>query len=489
MSKPIVTSAYVLIASSNQPDIQSIAQLSGKRIAVVKGYAQEPYLDALQQVTKIHMSDNNEGFQAVREGRADFFLNNRANSEYFLVHDFATDLKIAMQLPYDRFPPLKLCFAFRSGNTALYDDFTTTLEHLPLSDIERVRKRWFLSNANTDTRSLLFTSEERQWIREHPVVKVGSGNDWAPFNFIDTDGTFKGVTKDYLDQLSQISGLQFELHVSHWQQTLDSLKEGELDLLPAALYDEKREAYGVFLKPHIHLRDLIYARADDDRIKSFKDLSGKRLVRIKGYATLNQFLPHLKDVEIIEVPSTIDMIRAVLNNDADAFLESQPTINHILKRNMLGGLKSIVQTISEPTTVHFLVKKDAHLLQSILMRSATAIMRRTCSLWSVRRSLLSSLITSLRTRTTFWDLQALSFASTFWMSTSAWPSRSSRRSPLKAKTPKTFSTITPARSTSKRANATSSPNSQPLMANTGTPTRSLPLQRCGSIRVTATVSC
>jgi serine phosphatase RsbU (regulator of sigma subunit)/ABC-type amino acid transport substrate-binding protein len=218
-----------------------------------------------------------------------------------------------------------------------------------------------------------FTDEEKAWIADNPVINVGSGDDWAPFNFVDKYGTFKGITKDYLDLIEEKSGLAVKLTVDKWAVVLQAFKEGKLDLLPAALYKKERENFGNFLPPHIKLRDFIYAREDDTTISRFEDLNGKTLVRIRGYAVLDPYLPHLKDVKIIEVGSVLELISAVHNKEADAFLEGQANINHVLKENMIGGLKSIAQTVSTPTTAHMLVKKDERILFDILKKSMQSI--------------------------------------------------------------------------------------------------------------------
>ncbi len=214
-----------------------------------------------------------------------------------------------------------------------------------------------------------FSVQEKEWIKMHPTIKVGSGNDWAPFNYLDQNGNFQGITQDYLDLIEKKSGLKIDLTVDKWSRVLDLFKQGKLDLLPAALYAKEREDFGTFLAPHLQLRDFIYARADDDTINAFSDLKGKRLARIKGYAVLDPYLKYLPDTTILEVDSTLGLINAVLNGKADAFLEAQATINHALKKNKIIGLKSIVQDVTPPTTVHMLVAKDKPVLAAILKKT------------------------------------------------------------------------------------------------------------------------
>jgi len=222
-------------------------------------------------------------------------------------------------------------------------------------------------------RSPSFTHQEKEWIKTHPIIKVGSGNDWIPFNFIDQDGVFKGITNDYLELIEQKSSLKIDLTVNKWSVILDMFEKGKLDLLPAALYNKERETYGIFLKPHIQFRNFIFTKIDDEEINSFDDLNGKRLARIKEYAVLDPFIAHLHNTTIVELDTTLGLINAVLNGEADAFLEAQTTINHMIKENMISGLKSIAQTAMPPTRAHMLVKKSERILADILQKTMDCI--------------------------------------------------------------------------------------------------------------------
>jgi len=244
----------------------------------------------------------------------------------------------------------------------------TLTKWIEITSKELSQKNGSSTSEQPDEDYLIFNDQEKAWINSHPVIKVGSGNDWVPFNFIDQDGVFKGITKDYLELIEKKSGLKIILLVDQWSVVLDMFKQGQLDLLPAALHKKEREVYGIFLKPHIQFRNFIFTRKDNDAINSFDDLNGKRLARIKEYAVLDPYMADLEDITIIELDSTLSLINAVLNGEADAFLEAQTTINHMVKENMITGLKSIAQTAMPPTKAHLFVKKDEQILAGILQK-------------------------------------------------------------------------------------------------------------------------
>jgi len=232
---------------------------------------------------------------------------------------------------------------------------------------------FFILIVTMNSFALDLSKKEKEWIATNPKITAGAGDDWAPFNFKDRTGKFGGITEDYLQLIEKKTGLKIQRRVANWGDILESFKKGEIDFLPAALYQKEREKYGDFIKEHIKLRDFIYVRSDDATITKFQDLNGKTLVRKVGYAVLDPYLKFLKNVKVIEVNTTLEMINAVYNKQADAFVEGQANVNYILKENMIGGFKSIAQSVSAPTTAHFLVKKDSPILYSILEKALADI--------------------------------------------------------------------------------------------------------------------
>jgi len=57
-------------------------------------------------------------------------------------------------------------------------------------------------------------TSEKEWIAKHPVVSVGGGVDWAPFDFSE-DGKYQGIANDYLNLISKKTGLKFDIQIDN----------------------------------------------------------------------------------------------------------------------------------------------------------------------------------------------------------------------------------------------------------------------------------
>lgn len=155
-----------------------------------------------------------------------------------------------------------------------------------------------------------------------------------------------------------------------WKELVAALKNREIDFLPA-LYtqSEERKKFGTFTKPYLKVKNVMFVRDDEKQIKKLEDIKKHRVAVIKGYATVNSYAPHLDDAEIITVNSLIDAIYAVLNNQADAFMDSQLVVEYTMNKNLISGLKPIFLP-SRPTDsqLHMLIRNDKPILHSIIQK-------------------------------------------------------------------------------------------------------------------------
>jgi len=64
-----------------------------------------------------------------------------------------------------------------------------------------------LSRSYAADKEIDWTREEAQFIKNRPVIKLGVDPEFVPFEFIDEDGKYKGIAADYLDLISEKTGL------------------------------------------------------------------------------------------------------------------------------------------------------------------------------------------------------------------------------------------------------------------------------------------
>jgi ABC-type amino acid transport substrate-binding protein/CheY-like chemotaxis protein len=343
-SVPVVKTPYVLVAKLGTPDINRTADLFGRKVAVVLGYAQDQHLDQFPQIEKIYVQNNNEGFDSVRTGRAEYFLNNRANAGYVLKKTFATDLRIAGTLSYVDFPPLTLAFGIHGGNSLLPGIFNKALAAVPMQTLSALREKWLPEEvAAKEPRRIDLSPDEEAFLKAHPVIRVHNEQNWAPFNFFE-NGSPTGFSIDYMNLLAEKIGIRVEYASGpSWNEFISMIKDRRLDVMLNIVKTKEREKFIRFTeKPYLETPRAIVVRKDDTSVQNFSDLYGRTVAVEKGFFYENYLKQNHPEINVITVKDTVETLRAVTNGDADAALGVIAVEQFLIDRHFFSNLKLVV---------------------------------------------------------------------------------------------------------------------------------------------------
>ena len=87
----------------------------------------------------------------------------------------------------------------------------------------------FISFSQVFANDINLTIQEKEFIKNNPIITVGAETDWPPFDFVE-NGKYTGVAKDYLDLIEQKSGLKFKYHMDTWNNLLTKAKNKQIDI-------------------------------------------------------------------------------------------------------------------------------------------------------------------------------------------------------------------------------------------------------------------
>lgn len=213
---------------------------------------------------------------------------------------------------------------------------------------------------------------EREWIKQHPEVRLGGGPDWAPFDFF-ADGAYQGVANDVLQLVAQKTGLNFVLTIDTWNNNLKKIRNGDIDILGAVYYTEDRSRFLNFSSPYIEVLDYFFVR-DDLSVTTIAELNGKRVAVPDKYAHGELLKKHYPGLKIITVSTFTDAIDAVLENRADILFDTYAALSYALKKegiNTIIPFKSTRHLGANP--IHIATPKAEIELASIVQKGLDAI--------------------------------------------------------------------------------------------------------------------
>lgn len=231
---------------------------------------------------------------------------------------------------------------------------------------------WTLAAANAP----LFTVEEQQWIKRHPVVYFAANEQRPPLSYV-RNGVYKGLVAEYIAVISRKSGLHFRRHFAQTRADIVKLfLAGEINVLPLA--DPARtppELSGrlVYTEPYFTSPRLVITRADEPVMLSNSELDGKVVSLFDTAATRQLMLAQFPEAKPLFMPNAEQALDAVAAHRAYASIGAEVILGPLL-RSKYSGLLSISGSISNaPLSLRMAVRKDEPLLFSIIEKSLQSL--------------------------------------------------------------------------------------------------------------------
>ncbi len=251
-----------------------------------------------------------------------------------------------------------------------YKQVAKTYYQLGLVKSDKIEDSFFYT---PNSKHAVLSEKERIWIKKHPIIKVGGGPDWAPFDFVNKKGKYNGIANDYLALISKKTGLKFDIIVDKWSNNLKKMKDGKIDLLHAIYYTGKRATYMNYTSPYFEMLDYFFIRSDLN-VKTIDDLNGKRVAVPKGYAHGNILKKEFPLIKIVTVETFSQSIDAVLENRADIIFDTYAVLSYVLKKE---GINTIIPFKSYRghgmMKLHMSTHKDNPMLAKIIDKALIAI--------------------------------------------------------------------------------------------------------------------
>ena len=335
-SLPYLSMPLAIVTRNSTQGIKTLKDLKGKLVAVNRGSYLHEWLNKHHPEINLYLTNSNSNsLQNLSFGKVDAYIGNIAVATFIIKENLLSNLTIVNRLEN---LDTQVSIAIDKEKPILLAIINKTLKSINDNERRLVTQKWY-EKAKIEKIKInhLLTKKEKEWVKNHKV-KVGVGPDWAPFDFVDNDGNYRGIANDYLKLLSKKTGLKFETIVDKWSNNLKKIKEKKIDLLDAVYYSKQRDKYMDFTKPYLEILDYFYIR-DDLNVSTMEDLNGKRVAIPKGYAHAQAIKKEFPKIKIVTVDTFSDSVDAVLENRADMLFDTQIALSYKLEQD---GIRSII---------------------------------------------------------------------------------------------------------------------------------------------------
>ena len=248
--------------------------------------------------------------QAVVNDRADAYLDGQSQITLF------SALRPVAGVVWRRDPALdELLYGFvgREGD-GVVEAMNDILTNIPHSIKNEIYQRWVSGlSQSSDNDVSIFTPQEIDWIKQHPVINVAIDIDIPPYSFLDKNDEITGLDVDILQLVAEKSGLNLNFIPAFEPEGVEKvLRDGKAQMTPSLMDSPARRGWLSYSDPYGMVEWVMITRNERSAPFSPEQLAHKRVAIQRGHALLAamQLYPNLSIVEVASVPEAVDMMLA-----------------------------------------------------------------------------------------------------------------------------------------------------------------------------------
>ncbi len=373
-TNPYANIPNVIVGRKGGAPLVTLESLNSCTVAAAAGFPAAGHLRRERpQVRVTEYPTVREALAAVSDGRADAFVGSRALASWALARDLLVDLQIqgtAWEVES------VVGIGVRKDQPVLAALLDAALAALPADDVQGIYERWVGAGWHqmVELSWIQLSPQEKKWLEEHPVIRVGSNPRWAPLEFTDTTaGLFHGIACDYLERFGKALGVTFRhVPIPSWRQAQAKLREGEVDLLTSLNKASARKVDIEFTTPYQALPTAVFAHENHPPVSEVADLKGEKVAVLAGYGMdlhLKAKEPGLQVEMVYDVPTAL---RKLESGEVDAFADNLLVTSYYIQRGGHSRIKVAgdLEFVYQPA---FAARKDMKILAQILSKALAGI--------------------------------------------------------------------------------------------------------------------
>ena len=193
---------------------------------------------------------------------------------------------------------------------------------------------------------------------------VGTEGTYKPNSYHDESGALVGFDVEVARKVAEKLGVEAEFMEAEWDSLFAAMDSGRVDtVINEVEYNEERALKYDFSQPYTYIRGALMVKGDNEEIKSFEDLKGK-----KAAQNLTSSWGRMAEeygAELVGVDTVSQCVDLLLSGRADATLNVETAFADYLKSNSNADVKVVAKTESASSSRVPVRKGNEDLLKAI----------------------------------------------------------------------------------------------------------------------------
>ena len=166
------------------------------------------------------------------------------------------------------------------------------------------------------------------------TIKIVSDTAYAPFEFKDSDQTYKGIDVDIINKVAEIKGWDIDMSFPGFDAAVNAVQAGQADAIMAGMTKTSEREKVFTMSDTYYDTKVVIATTKANTISKYEQLKGKK-VGVKTGTAAQRFLEKNKDKYgfTLKTFDTGDLMYNSLSaGDVDAVMDDQPVIEYAINQ-------------------------------------------------------------------------------------------------------------------------------------------------------------
>ena len=345
------------------------------RFGMVKDYVRKAefmeylYYNGIEEPSIIEYETTADMHQALDAGEIDVF-----------VHTF-TEVKEGQRL-LGRFAPRPFYYITYQGNDELLRELNRAIVDVKINWPELETELMNQFYYDKFDKAILFTTEEKQFLKEKETIRVGYLDNNYPFSYVE-EGEFKGLTKEMLESGLSVTGLKIEyVLMKDRQDARKALEEEKIDILAYSTDQESvlREHNAKSICDYAQV-PLVLVMNKWEKRENIQTVATVSFLHEKAGSVTNA-----EGVQIVSFEYQQECIDALENYEVDAVLCNGYFVENLMRRDLRYGDLQIESVLNTDYSISMAIANDQTMLSSILEKSISIIDSKMISEYILKES-------------------------------------------------------------------------------------------------------
>jgi len=314
----------VIFGRDDFNNYHDFSDLKGKKVGIIKKSFFKEELEKIDGIVIIEFNSDEELIKNLAYGKLEVAINDMTQGLFYAQKNGIINIKILDELKLPGISKEDLRIGVNNDKPILYSIINKGFKAISKKEIAVLKDKWLGVEMSSKGGKTNLTKLEKQFIKEHPVVRVANEMDWLPFDY-NENNTPKGFSVDYIKLLAKKTGFKLEFISNFsWNELEEKFKNREIDILPALYKNEARKKYTNYTKLYQKGNLALFANYRNKSIKSISDLDAHTVAFVKGYSVNKEILKVFPEIKPIYYDYVADAMASVSTGKTDV------TINYPL---------------------------------------------------------------------------------------------------------------------------------------------------------------